>query len=409
MQVEEVVSVSSKGQIVLPKRIREKFGIEPGKKLLVATDQGNILLRKLEDLSLQEISERTSKVVEALYSQVVQNTADRLSNAFKNFFEGRARFPKSRNYKSYKSFTYPQSGFNINPTRNNGHKLYLSGIGQVRAFIHRPMKGNLNRLTIKKEVGEWYAIFLIEDNNQSDENQRGEFDIGSIPEERIRGGDLGLKKFITLDNGQTGDYPRFLRQSETKLKELQRHFSSKKKGSRRRRRLGYRLARLHLHIKRQRENYQNQLIAKTLLNKDTDVLILEKLAIENMLKNHNLAKSLQDASLARFATRAFTKARMLHKHVLFVDPWGTTQFCYNCLDWVPKKLSEREHKCANCGVKLPRDKNSSKLIRWLGIHESKARSSPSDGGLSPAEQEPLPSLRGMVSSSVEAGSLRLQS
>jgi antitoxin PrlF len=63
-EVEEVVRVSSKGQIVLPKRIRQKMGIEPGKKLLVATDGGSILLRKLEDLSLQEVSERTSKVVE---------------------------------------------------------------------------------------------------------------------------------------------------------------------------------------------------------------------------------------------------------------------------------------------------------------------------------------------------------
>lgn len=63
MQVEEVVSVSTKGQIVLPKKVRQKFGIEPGKKLLVATDERGILLRKLEDLSLQEISERTTKVV----------------------------------------------------------------------------------------------------------------------------------------------------------------------------------------------------------------------------------------------------------------------------------------------------------------------------------------------------------
>jgi len=64
MQIEDVVRVSSKGQIVLPKRIRQKFGIEPGKTLLIATNETNILLRKLEDLSLDEISERTSKVIE---------------------------------------------------------------------------------------------------------------------------------------------------------------------------------------------------------------------------------------------------------------------------------------------------------------------------------------------------------
>jgi AbrB family looped-hinge helix DNA binding protein len=64
MQVEDVVLVSSKGQIVLPKRIRQRLGIEPGKKLLVATYNDSILLKKLEDISLEEVSERTSKVVE---------------------------------------------------------------------------------------------------------------------------------------------------------------------------------------------------------------------------------------------------------------------------------------------------------------------------------------------------------
>jgi putative transposase len=362
----------------------------------------NLNRTDLRRLTLEK--RRSNNKLQAIHSQVVQNTADRLSSAFKNFFEGRAKFPKNKKYKNYKSFTYPQSGFNVTPTKNNGHKLYLSRIGEMRVFIHRPMTGRVNRLCIKRDYGEWYAIFLIENNNTISSNEQ-EFDIGSMPEERITGGDLGLEKFITLDNGRFEDNPRFLRQSETKLKRLQIHMSHKKKGSRRRRRLGFRLARLHQHIKRQRENYQNQIIATILLNKDTDVLILEKLAIENMMKNHNLAKSLQDASLARFATKAFTKARILHKHVLLVDPWGTTQFCYNCLHWVLKVLSEREHNCPNCGVKLPRDENSSKLIKWLGIHGSKKRSPPSDGGLSLAERKPLPSLRGMVSLSAEAGSL----
>ncbi|MDG6906632.1 MAG: transposase, partial [Nitrososphaerota archaeon] len=98
--------------------------------------------------------------------------------------------------------------------------------------------------------------------------------------------------------------------------------------------------------------------------------------------------------------KCLDKARMLGKCVLFVDPWGTSQFCYNCLEWVPKVLSEREHKCPKCGVTLARDLNSARLIRWLGIQ----RSPPSDGGLSRAEFLPLPSLRRMASKSKEAGS-----
>ena len=54
---------------------------------------------------------------------------------------------------------------------------------------------------------------------------------------------------------------------------------------------------------------------------------------------------------------------MLSKQVIFVDPWGTTQFCHNCREWVPKDLSDRIHECPKCGIELPRDQNSAKLIR----------------------------------------------
>ena len=72
--------------------------------------------------------------------------------------------------------------------------------------------------------------------------QQTETDIDSIPDERIRGADLGLEKFITLDNSASEEYLRFLRQSEEKIKRIQVHFSRKKKGSRRRRKLAMKLS-----------------------------------------------------------------------------------------------------------------------------------------------------------------------
>lgn len=334
---------------------------------------------------------RTNENLKNIHSQVVQNVADRVSASFNNF-ERRARFPRNKKYKNYRSFTYPQSGFNLVLTKK-GHKIRLSGIGEVRVFIHRPMLGHVKRLCIKREAGEWYSIFLLERIDKKVQ------DVNYIPDDRIRGCDVGLEKFVVLDNFSSDEYPEFLRKSEQKIVSLQRHLSKKKKGSRRWRLLAHRLARLHLHVKRQREDYQNKIVA-SLLNKDTDVLVLEKLSIENMIQNHSLAKSLADASFGRFATRCFKKSRMLGKLVLFVDPWGTSQFCHSCLQWVPKDLSQREHDCPKCGMRLPRDVNSARLIKWLG----KMGCSPSDGGSSLAELFPLPSLRRMASKSVEARS-----
>ncbi|MCL5067387.1 MAG: RNA-guided endonuclease TnpB family protein, partial [Thaumarchaeota archaeon] len=149
----------------------------------------NLSKTDLRRLALE--TRRNNPDLNKIHSQVVQNVAERASYAFKNFFEKRTRFPRTRKYKSYRSFTYPQSGFNVVQTER-GHRLYLSGIGRIRTFIHRPMAGRVKRLTIKHEAGEWYAIFLVEREDTMKKS------VAEIPEERIRGGDIGLEKFIVL-------------------------------------------------------------------------------------------------------------------------------------------------------------------------------------------------------------------
>jgi AbrB family looped-hinge helix DNA binding protein len=62
MQAEEVVKVSAKGQIVIPRDVRRRLGITPGKKLLVAVGKEEIVLRKVEDFPLEEVSKRVSGV-----------------------------------------------------------------------------------------------------------------------------------------------------------------------------------------------------------------------------------------------------------------------------------------------------------------------------------------------------------
>jgi antitoxin PrlF len=59
-KIEGVVKVSSKGQIVIPKEVREKLGVNAGEKLLVIRRDGEILLKKM-GLSVEEIGERVEK------------------------------------------------------------------------------------------------------------------------------------------------------------------------------------------------------------------------------------------------------------------------------------------------------------------------------------------------------------
>lgn len=61
-QTEGIIKVSSKGQIVIPREVRKKLGVKGGDKLLVLTRNGDILLRKTEELSLNDIAEKIEKV-----------------------------------------------------------------------------------------------------------------------------------------------------------------------------------------------------------------------------------------------------------------------------------------------------------------------------------------------------------
>ena len=104
---------------------------------------------------------RTNEELKQVHSQVVQNVADRVSMAFRNFFK---RDPGSRrtNTKGITGRSSILSRDSVSSLLQKDTRLYLSGVGKMRIFIHRPMSGKVNRLCIKYEAGEWYGIFLIE-------------------------------------------------------------------------------------------------------------------------------------------------------------------------------------------------------------------------------------------------------
>jgi putative transposase len=110
---------------------------------------------------------KQDKGLQTIHSQVVQHVAIRVYTAFKNYFEGRARFPKRKRLQKYRSLTYPQSGFKlVGEVVEKGRRvelkgrLYLSKAGYVRIFMHRPLEGAVKNLTVKYDAGEWHAIFI---------------------------------------------------------------------------------------------------------------------------------------------------------------------------------------------------------------------------------------------------------
>jgi len=286
-----------------------------------------------------------------VHSQVLQDVALRLERAFERFFKrdksGRkAGYPRFKGRNRYDSFTYPQYG---NGAILKDDRLQLSKIGAVRIFQHRPIPPNatVKTCTIRRDLDKWYACFSVETIDTVKPQGRQESRIGA---------DLGLNSLVTLSNGEKISPPKFLRKMERKLKREQRRLSRKKKQSKNWTKQTVRVAKVHRKVRLQRMDFNHKL-SRMLVNR-FDMIIFEKLHVENMVKNHPLAKSIEDAGWGQLQAFTSYKAAGAGAVVKFVDPYGTTADCSRCGFHVPKTLSERTHKCPNCGLVLDRDWNA---------------------------------------------------
>ena len=118
-------------------------------------------------------------------------------------------------------------------------------------------------------------------------------------------------------------------------------------------------------IGNQRKNFIEQAVCK--LIKQFGLLAVEALVVRNLIRNPKLAKSIADVSWSQFFARLQAKAEEAGRHVVRVNPAGTTQRCSVCGAHVPKTLSQRWHACPACGLSLSRDENAARAILRLGL------------------------------------------
>jgi len=317
-----------------------------------------------------------------LDSQVLQNMVERVKLSFERFIKGdsngnRSGKPRFKSKNRYKTFTYPQ-GSRI--TFKN-KKVVLPKIGYLEVVWHRPLPEGftIKIVSIHKKADGYYITFSLEDKTVPDNRS----EVKPTLKNSI-GIDLGLEKFVTTSNGLLLEPPKFFRKSQEQLAKLQRKAESRKKGSRSRHKLYKKVAKLHQKIARQRKDFHYNTATKLLST--ADCVFVEDLQVANMTKrckpkqddNGNylpnnqaaksgLNKSFTDAGLGQFVEILTSKAEKAGLLVVKVDPKGTSQHCSECLNRVPKELSDRWHKCPNCGLMLDRDLNSAILIQKVGL------------------------------------------
>jgi putative transposase len=299
-----------------------------------------------------------------VYSQVLQNQADRLSKAFSNFFrrcrENKQGASINVGYPRYKklvhSITYPQ---NKGAFKIVGNKLEVSKIGRIPIVLHRPMSGTIKTLTIKRNrAGQWFVVFCCE---------------VEMPELTHSGPtvgfDQGLKSFVVGSDGLVVEPPKFLRKSEKRLAKEQMKLSRKEKGSNNRRKQRRKVARVHLKVANQRLDFLHQLSRE--LAEKYSVIVVEDLRVANLMKNHSLAKSFSDAGLSTFISMLEHKVSETGAQLVKVEAAFTTQTCSRCghVREGNEKLTlkDRVYCCPTCGLVIDRDLNASINIHRAGL------------------------------------------
>ena len=290
------------------------------------------------------------------YSQCLQSSVLNLSQAFINFFDGCAGYPTFKTRHGRQSLQYPQ---NVKVLSDAEIK-FPGNLGVVKAKVHRDIVGSIKTVTVSRLTdGRYYASLLVDDGIEKPE---------SSAEGKAIGIDLGLTDFAVTSDGSKYQNPRHLKKHEGNLKRKQRKLSRKKdKTTNKRRKAKKALARVHSKISRVREDFLHKLSRKIV--NENQVIVVEDLAVKNMVKNHNLAKAISDVGWGTFQTMLKYKAEQEGKVYLEVDRFfPSSHLCSNTLLKVAKMdLSVRLFDCPHCGQRHDRDVNAAINIRNEGL------------------------------------------
>ncbi len=298
-----------------------------------------------------------------LNSQARQASAERAWSAISRFHENcKKGIPGKKGYpqfqKDCRSVEYKSTGWKLADDRKSIKFTDKKGIGKLKLKgtrdLHFYQINQIKRVRLVKRASGVYVQFCIDVDRKENTEPSG----------NTIGLDVGLKEYYTDSNGVMVENPKFLLRSEKVLRHCQRRISRKVKGSLNRGKARQILGKRHLKISRQRKDHAIKL-ARCVVQSN-DLIAYEDLRIKNMVKNHCLAKSINDASWYQFRIWIEYFGKVFEKVTVAVNPQYTSQECSSCGVIVKKTLSTRTHVC-QCGCVMDRDFNAARNILSRGL------------------------------------------
>lgn len=292
---------------------------------------------------------------EDCYSQVLQSVALNLDKAYKNFFEGRAKFPKFKSKHQKQSIQYPPNVSRV------GGGLKIPKIGEIKAVFHRPIEGTIKTVTINKNVsGKYFAAILFEVEGSAKSSRN-----------KTLGIDLGLKDFAIVHDGeQVAKYsnPRHLKRHEKNLARKQKKLVCKQKGSKSRDKYKKLVAKVYERVSNTRQDFLHKLSRK--LVDESQVIVVENINVKgSAIRNRKLTKFISDVGWETFVNFLDYKLKQQDGQLVeigrFFPSSKTCSHCSHVVNELP--LDIREWSCPHCGAHHDRDANAALNIRTEGL------------------------------------------
>jgi putative transposase len=273
-----------------------------------------------------------------------QQTLRRLNTVFQAFYkrasQGKAGYPRFKPYGRFDQVTFVKGdGAKWSPAGEDGWaRATFQAVGAVKVHQHRPVRGTVKTLTLKREHRRWYVIVVV-----------GTEPVPLPATGREVGVDVGVARFLTTSGGEVVANPRFLAESAALIADLQRRKERAKCGSGNRKRLRRALAKEWRKVRNRRRDFHHK-TARALVN-TCDVIALEQLNIKGMTKRPapkpdpkqagaflpnmaaakaGLNKVILDAGWGQFANILVSKAEEAERRAVFVNPAGTSIHCHIC-------------------------------------------------------------------------------
>lgn len=288
-----------------------------------------------------------------------QQAIKNLGQAFKRFFNKKAKYPRFKKKYINDSFRAdngpPAMGLDAVTINNNYIK--LAKIGWVKMTEKLRFKGQIKSVVISRKADAWYAAISVATNQISHIRKN----------HGIVGIDLGVNALATLSTGEKYIGSKSLAKLLKKVKRLNRRLSKTKKKSNNRQKTKQKLAKLHARIYFSRIDYLHKLTTNLILNNHT--IVIEDLNVKGLLANHKLARALADQAFYEFRRQLEYKAKYYNSKVIIADRfYPSSKLCNICGHKnVNLKLRDRAWQCI-CGAEHDRDLNAAINLKNIGLN-----------------------------------------